>query len=155
MDGPKRFDQRTGLTVAAISANPRALGTLLTALFCALLLAAAPSAHSEEAAPAGGATGQTGAVTQLGADPTVRITRHRHCVSTKASFRPRYTGGGGLIATYLYVNGAKVAERRSAGSIRISAKRLARGANSFELISEFADGRAASVVGNLRRCGGR
>ncbi len=136
--------------MAAISANSRALGALLTTLACALLLVAAPVSHAEATAPA---AEPAGSVEQLGADPTVRITRHRHCVSTKASFRPRYTGGGGLVATYLFVNGAKVAERRSAGSIRISAGRLARGANSFELISEFADGRAASVVGNLRRCG--
>ncbi len=138
--------------MAAISANPRALGAPLTTLACALLLFAAPASHAEETAQA---TEPTGTVVQLGADPTVRIARHRHCVSSKAYFRPRYTGGGGLVATYLYVNGAKVAERHSAGSIRISARRLARGANSFELISEFADGRAASVVGNLRRCGRR
>lgn len=124
---------------------------LLGSLIAALALVAVPSAWAEDIVPAASQT----TVSQLGADPTVRVAKHRHCASTKVRLSPRYTGGGGLVASYLYVNGSKVAERHSVGAIRISAARLARGINSFELISEFSDGRAASVVGSLRRCGGR
>ena len=88
----------------------------------------------------------------VGADPTVRVARHKHCVSRRVTITPSFTGGGGVTASYLYVNGREVAKRHSAGSLRLSVSRLQHGVNSFELVSEFADGRAASVVGQLRRC---
>lgn len=130
----------------------RARFALRTIVISALLaLSLVSSAWADEAVPAG-ATQATGTVVALGADPTVSITKRRHCVSTKANFTPTYTGGGGLVVTYLYINGEEVASRRSAGIIKLSAKHLVRGANSYELISEFADGRAASTFGTIRRC---
>lgn len=125
----------------------------IAALF-ALTLVSSAWADDSATAPTGptGEPQTTGTVVQLGADPTVAITKRRHCVSNKANFAPRYTGGGGLLVTYLYINGEEVASRRSAGVIKLSAKHLQRGANSYELISEFADGRAASTFGTIRRC---
>lgn len=116
-----------------------------------LALTLVSSAWADDAVPAG-STQATGVVNQLGADPTVSITKRRHCVSSRATFAPRYTGGGGVVVSYLYINGEEVASRHSAGAIKLSAKRLARGANGYELISEFADGRAASTYGTIRRC---
>lgn len=133
-------------TAASISARLALLGLVL-ACCASLLIADHASAEEATTQPAEGQF-----VAQLGADPTVSVARHRHCVRTKVRLAPRYTGGGGLTATYLYVNGEQVAERRSIGHIRISAAHLERGLNSYELISEFADGRAASVTGSLRRC---
>lgn len=111
-----------------------------------------PAATTTPAAAPPGATGATGTVMQFGADPTVRIARKRHCVRTKLVIWPSYTGGGGVTAAILYINGRRVAKRHSAGALRISARRLLRGVNSYELISEFADGRAASAIGSIRRC---
>lgn len=140
------------LTRARASTSAVLSATLLVATL--LLLLGSPAARADQPTGATGATGATGSVTQLGADPTVHVARHRHCVRTKAVFWPDYTGGGGIEVSYLYVNGRRVAKRHSAGAIRISARRLRRGLNRFELISEFADGRAASVTGSLRRCRG-
>lgn len=126
-----------------------ALRTLIIAALLALALT--PSAWADDAAPAG-STQATGTVTQLGADPTVAIAKRRHCVATKAVFAPTYTGGGGVRRTYLYINGELTAQRWSTGTIRLSAKHLERGVNSYEMISEFVDGRAASAFGTIRRC---
>jgi hypothetical protein len=116
-----------------------------------LLAGGCAPAWADPPAPTG-ATGATGVVGQLGADPVVRVAGRRHCVRSRLTFSPRYSGGGGVVLSYLYINGQRVARRRGAGMIRISPRHLQRGANSFELISEFADGRAASVVGTLRPC---
>lgn len=126
---------------------------VIAVVFC---LALVSSAWADDAVPTG-ATGATpdagtGTVTQLGADPTVSIAKRRHCVATKAIFSPVYTGGGGVRRTYLYINGELVAQRWSSGTLRVSARHFERGANGFELISEFQDGRAASKVGTIRRC---
>lgn len=129
-----------------------------------LVLAFACVASADDTAPTSptGATGATGAtgtvnqtVNQLGADPTVRIAKRRHCVRSKLIFSPRYTGGGGVRRTYLYVNGELAAQRWSDGLIRLSARHLERGVNSYELVTEFEDGRSASAIGTVRRCGGR
>lgn len=114
------------------------------------------NAFADDAAPtsATGATGATGTVGALGADPTVRIASRKHCVSSKVRIAPIYTGGGGLVKSYLYLNSELVATRRSIGALAISITRLHRGLNSIELISEFSDGRAASISRTIRRCGG-
>jgi hypothetical protein len=119
-----------------------------------LVLAFAMSAAAEEVAPASGATGSTGSVSSLGADPTVRVATRRHCISSKIVLSPRYTGGGGIAASFLYLNGEAAAARRSPGNLTISFKRLQSGINSYELVSIFTDGRSASAVGTFRRCGG-
>lgn len=140
--------------MASTAGMLRAGHALLAAAVIALALIAATAQASADDAAAPTATPAT-TVAALGADPTVRVARHRHCVSSSARMVPSYTGGGGLATSYLFVNGNRVAIRHSLGALRISARRLLRGANSFELISEFADGRAASVTGTIRRCGGR
>jgi hypothetical protein len=132
------------------------LGTL-AAVIC--MLAFAASAFADDPAPtaatgATGSTGATGTVGSLGADPTVRVASRKHCVSSKVVLTPQYTGGGGIAASFLYLNGQAAAARRSPGALTISFKRLARGVNSYELVSIFTDGRSASAVGTIRRCGG-
>jgi len=145
-------DWNPQMAIAAVSL--RAGITLLAAALLALAMLVGASQATAEDAAAPTATPAT-TVTALGADPTVRVARHRHCVNRSVRMAPRYSGGGGLTASYLFINGARVATRHSLGVLRISAGRLLRGVNSFELISEFADGRAASVTGTIRRCGGR
>ena len=105
--------------------------------------------------PDPGATGATGSVGALGADPTVRVAARKHCVSSKVKITPQYTGGGGLVVSHLYLNSERVATRYSIGTLSISIKRFERGLNGIELISEFSDGRVASISRNIRRCGGR
>lgn len=141
--------------MASTASSLRAATALLvaTAILAAGLLVVAPAGADEAQAPPAATPATT--VAALGADPTVRVARHRHCVSASVRMTPRYSGGGGVTAAYLFINGERVASRRSVGALRISARRLLRGINSFELISEFADGRAASVTGSIRRCGGR
>jgi hypothetical protein len=153
VDGRRRFDLKDWKVAPTtqLGRTRLALRAAFIAVFFALALASGASADPT------GATGAapsavTGTVTQLGADPTVSIAKRRHCVTTKAIFAPVYTGGGGVRRTYLYINGELVAQRWSSGTLRISAKHLERGANSFELISEFQDGRAASKLGAIRRC---
>jgi hypothetical protein len=113
------------------------------------------SAFADDATPtaATGATGATGSVGALGADPTVRIASRKHCVSGTVRIAPIYTGGGGLVKSYFYINSELVATRRSVGSIAVSIKRFKHGLNGVELISEFSDGRAASITRTIRRCG--
>lgn len=124
---------------------------LTLALVTLVLVVAATEARADDPAPPDPAAGT---VNQLGADPMIRVARSARCVHRRATFRPSYWGGGGLVVTYLFLNGNQAAVRRSQGAIRISARRLQRGPNRYELISEFADGRAASVTGTLRRCHG-
>lgn len=150
--------KRTGTLISTPNPLRRARLLVRALLLSSLLvLALAGVASAADAAPTGatGATDTPGTVNQLGADPTVRIAKRRHCVRSKLIFSPRYTGGGGVRRTYLYVNGELVAQRWSDGLIRLSARHLERGVNSYELVSEFEDGRAASAIGNVRRCGGR
>jgi hypothetical protein len=148
VDGPRRFDPKDwNPTVKHLRQLTRA-ALLLTSIAVCLLFAATVAGAEEPLAP----TAPTGSVTQLGADPTVRVASHRRCVKRSVNLAPSYTGGGGLVATHLFINSHLVATRLSAGSIRISARRLNRGLNRYELISQFADGRAASVFGALRRC---
>lgn len=146
-----------GLSVASTTQTKRARAALLCLAAAAAMLLAlgAPAWADEAAAPTGatGATPATGTVGQLGADPTVRVAKRRHCVRGRVVLAPKYSGGGGVVLSYLYLNGDLVARRHGAGALTVSLRRLQRGANSYELISEFADGRAASVVGTLRRCG--
>jgi hypothetical protein len=120
-----------------------------------LVLAFSANAFADDVAPtpATGATGATGTVGALGADPTVRVAARKHCVSGTVRISPTYTGGGGLIKSYLYVDSKLVATRHSIGSISISIKRFKPGLNGIELISEFSDGRAASITRTIRRCG--
>jgi hypothetical protein len=127
----------------------RALLATLACLALLLLPAMTADAGAEQAVPVDPAAGT---VMQLGADPTVRVARNRHCVYRSVTLNPRYQGGGGLVVSYLFLNGRRAAVRRTAGPIRISARRLKGRLTSFELVSEFADGRAASVTGGLRRC---
>ncbi|MFT4049531.1 MAG: hypothetical protein QM648_06800 [Solirubrobacterales bacterium] len=112
------------------------------AVITALALIPATFAHADDT------------VSALGADPSITVAKHRHCVSSAVTLSPNYLGGGGVKSSYLYINGERAVKRTSSGSIKISVRRLAHGVNSFELIGEFADGRAASVIGSLRRCGG-
>lgn len=112
------------------------------------------SAMAEGAEPTS-ATGATGTVGALGADPTVRVATRKHCVSSKVRIAPRYTGGGGLVISRLFLNDELVATRRSIGALAISIKRFHSGINGIELISEFSDGRVASISRTIRRCGGR
>lgn len=116
-------------------------------------MAFSANAFAEDAAttPATGATGTVGA---LGADPTVRVAARKHCVSSKVRISPTYTGGGGLVKSYLYVNSELVATRTSVGAIAVSISRFHKGLNGVELISEFSDGRVASINRTIRRCGG-
>jgi hypothetical protein len=117
------------------------------------MFAESANAYADDAAPTA-ATGATGTVGALGADPTVRIASRKHCVSSKVRIAPTYTGGGGLVKSYLYLNSELVATRTSIGALAISISRLHHGLNGIELISEFSDGRAASVTRTIRRCGG-
>jgi opacity protein-like surface antigen len=126
------------------------LGFMLAAL-CALALSA--SAQADEVAPTS-ATGATGTVGALGADPTVRIAARKHCVSSKVKISPTYTGGGGLVISRLFLNSDLVATRYSIGTLSVSIKRFDRGLNGLELVSEFSDGRVASISRTIRRCGG-
>jgi hypothetical protein len=133
------------------------LGFALTAF---LVLALSANAFADDAAaplaaaPAAEAPPATGTVTSLGADPTVRIASRKHCVSSRVHIAPHYTGGGGLVVSRLFLNDELVATRRSIGSIALSIKRFDRGINGLELISEFSDGRVASISRTIRRCGG-
>ena len=119
-------------------------------------MAFSASAFAEDAAPtpATGSTGATGTVGALGADPTVRVAARKHCVSSKVRISPSYTGGGGLVKSYIYVNSELVATRTSVGAFSISLGHFKRGLNGVELISEFSDGRVASINRTIRRCGG-
>lgn len=134
------------------STLPRAviLGLLAAAL---LVLAMTANAFADDAAPTG-VTGATGSVGALGADPTVRVAARKHCVSSKVRFAPIYTGGGGLVKSRLFLNSELVATRTSIGAIAVSISRFQRGVNGIELISEFSDGRVASINRTIRRCGG-
>ena len=129
-----------------------ALLGLLLAVICVFAVTATASAEDAAPTPATGATGSVGA---LGADPTVRVAARKHCVSSKVKITPQYTGGGGLVVSHLYLNSERVATRYSIGTLSISIKRFERGLNGIELISEFSDGRVASISRNIRRCGGR
>jgi hypothetical protein len=151
---------------ASIKRTPVALTTSSTRLRVAILgfvtaaivaLSFSASAFADDVAaptPATGATGATGTVGALGADPTVRVAARRHCVSSKVRISPSYTGGGGLVKSYLYLNSELVATRTSVGSIAVSLQRFQHGLNGIELISEFSDGRVASINRTIRRCGG-
>jgi hypothetical protein len=143
--------------VASTTSPARVRAALIAFSVAALLvLAFAMSASAEDVAPApaSGATGATGSVSSLGADPTVRVATRRHCISSKFVMSPQYTGGGGIAASFLYLNGEAAAARRSPGALTVSFKRLQTGINSYELVSIFTDGRSASAVGTFRRCGG-
>lgn len=136
--------------MAHASALTRSLLALLTAVSLFALLAAGP-ASAEELAPASEPTGVVG---ELAADPSVEITRHRHCVKRQLRIVPRYSGGR-LVRTHLFINGESVAQRRGQGALKLSAKRLEFGINSYELVSRFADGRSASALGTFTRCNSR
>jgi hypothetical protein len=156
-DGPKRFDLKdplVALTTSSTRLRAVILG-LMAATLCVLAFTA--SAYAEDAAPtpATGSTEATGTVGALGADPTVRVATRKHCVNSKVRIAPQYTGGGGLVISYLFLNDELVATRRSIGALSISIKRFERGINGLELISEFSDGRVASISRTIRRCGGR
>lgn len=143
--------------MATTNSRGRIRSAILGLLAAAFLVTAfSANAFADDAAPtpATGATGATGTVGSLGADPTVRIAARRHCVSSKVRISPVYTGGGGLVKSYLYLNSELVATRSSIGGLAISVKRLQPGLNGIELISEFSDGRAASITRTIRRCGG-
>jgi hypothetical protein len=126
----------------------------MAAALCMFVLSASAFADDAAPTPATGATGATGTVGALGADPTVRVAARKHCVSSKVRISPTYGGGGGLVKSYLYLNSELVATRTSIGALAISINRLHHGLNGIELISEFSDGRAASVTRTIRRCGG-
>jgi hypothetical protein len=143
-----------GTSVALTTSSTRLRAVLLGFLSVALLaLAFSTAAFADDAAPTS-ATGATGTVGALGADPTVRIATRRHCVSSKVRISPTYTGGGGLLKSYLYLNSELVATRSSIGSLAVSIGHFDRGLNGIELISEFSDGRVASITRTIRRCGG-
>jgi hypothetical protein len=120
------------------------------------IFALSASAYADDATPtaATGATGATGTVGALGADPTVRVASRKHCANSKVRITPSYTGGGGLVKSYLYLNSELVATRTTVGSIAVSISRFHHGLNGVELISEFSDGRVASINRTIRRCGG-
>ena len=141
------------LTTSSTRLRVAILGFVTAAI---LVMACSANAFAEDAAPAPatGATGATGTVGALGADPTVRVAARKHCVSSKVRISPSYTGGGGLVKSYLYLNSELVATRTSIGSIAVSIGRFHSGLNSIELISEFSDGRVASINRTIRRCGG-
>lgn len=141
------------LTTSSTRLRAAILGFMATAL-CMLALGATAYADDVAPTPATGATGATGTVGALGADPTVRIATRKHCVSSRVRIAPSYTGGGGLIKSYLYLNSELVATRTSIGAIAVSIKHFQRGLNGIELISEFSDGRVASISRTIRRCGG-
>ncbi|MGH2958440.1 MAG: hypothetical protein ACRDKE_02465 [Solirubrobacterales bacterium] len=138
------------LTTSSTRLRAVILGFMTAAL---LALAFSASAHADDAAPTP-ATGATGTVGALGADPTVRVATRKHCVNSKVKIAPQYSGGGGLVISYVFLNEELVATRRSIGPLSISIKRFERGLNGLELISEFSDGRVASISRNIRRCGG-
>lgn len=141
--------------MASTTSSTRLRASTLVFLTVALLVAAFSASASAEGTEPTPATGATGTVGALGADPTVRVAARRHCVSRKVKIAPRYTGGGGLVISYLFLNDELVATRRSIGALSISIKRFERGINGLELISEFSDGRVASLSRTIRRCGGR
>lgn len=141
--------------MALTTSSTRLRAPILSFLTVAvLLLAFSASAVAEDVAPTP-ATGATGTVGALGADPTVRVATRKHCVNSKVRIAPQYTGGGGLVVSYLFLNDDLVATRRSIGALSISIKRFHSGINGLELISEFSDGRVASISRTIRRCGGR
>lgn len=139
------------LTTSSTRLRASILG-FITVAFMLVAFSASAMAEGTEPTPATGATGTVGA---LGADPTVRVATRKHCVSSKVRIAPHYTGGGGLVISYLFLNDELVATRRSIGALSISIKRFNRGINGLELISEFSDGRVASISRTICRCGGR
>lgn len=141
--------------MASTTSTARLRVSILSLLTVALLLAAFSAVASAEGTEPTPATGATGTVGALGADPTVRVATRKHCVNSKLRIAPRYTGGGGLVISYLFLNDELVATRRSIGALSISIKRFHGGINGLELISEFSDGRVASISRTIRRCGGR
>jgi opacity protein-like surface antigen len=143
--------------VASTTSSTRLRAALLGFATAALLvLAMCANAFADDVAPtpATGATGATGTVGALGADPTIRVAARKHCVSSKVRISPTYSGGGGLVKSYLYLNSELVATRTSIGAIAVSVSRFQPGLNGIELISEFSDGRVASINRTIRRCGG-
>ncbi|MBJ7354009.1 MAG: hypothetical protein JHC98_04225 [Thermoleophilaceae bacterium] len=141
------------MTTSRMRLRVAILGLLTTAVL-ALVCSANAFAEDATTAPATETAGATGSVGALGADPTVRVVMRKHCVSSRVRFSPVYSGGGGLVKTHLYLNSELVATRTSIGAIAISIKRFDRGLNGIELISEFSDGRVASINRTIRRCGG-
>lgn len=142
------------LTTSSTPLRAATLGFITVAI---LVMALSSSAYAADAAPtpATGSTEATGTVGALGADPTVRVATRKHCVNSKVRIAPQYTGGGGLVISYLFLNDELVATRRSIGALSISIKHFHRGINGLELISEFSDGRVASISRTIRRCGGK
>lgn len=141
--------------MASTTSSARLRASILSFLTAALILMAFSGGAVAEGAEPTPATGATGTVGALGADPTVRVAKRKHCVNSRFRIAPRYTGGGGLVISYLFLNDELVATRRSIGALAISIKRFERGINGLELISEFSDGRVASISRTIRRCGGR
>lgn len=141
--------------MASTTSSTRLRAAMLSFLTAALVLAAFSAAASAEGTEPTPSTGATGTVGALGADPTVRVATRKHCVNSKVRIAPQYTGGGGLVISYLFLNDELVTTRRSIGAISLSIKRFDRGINGLELISEFSDGRVASISRTIRRCGGR
>lgn len=141
--------------MASTTSSTRLRVSVLSLMTAALILMAFSGSAMAEGAEPTPATGATGTVGALGADPTVRVAKRKHCVNSKVRIAPRYTGGGGLVISYLFLNDELVATRRSIGALAISFKRFHAGINGLELISEFSDGRVASISRTIRRCGGR
>lgn len=137
------------------------ISAFLCVLACALVLA--PGAFADDAGATGntgqtGATdtaGSTGSVGELSVDPTVQIARQTRCFSRTVVINPSYAGGGGLVKSYLFVNGRQVGYKTAAGSFSAGARKFKRGRNAYEVVSIFANGKSASQVGSFTRCGAK
>lgn len=133
------------------------ISAVLCALGCALVLA--PAAFADDGATGStgqtGSTGATGTVGELAVDPTVKIARQTRCFSRTVVINPSYAGGGGIVKSYLFVNGRQVGFKTTPGSFSVGARKFKRGKNAYEVVSIFASGKSASKIGSFTRCGAK
>lgn len=127
-----------------------ALATFVLAASPAFADAHAPADSVTSVEPALPATVDASAV-----DPVVRLARHRRCSSRTIVINPVYFGGP-LIKSVLFVNGRRMQTLTDSGRpFSLGVRRFKAGRNNYEVVSVFASGKAASVIGAFKRCSRR
>lgn len=88
-------------------------------------------------------------------DPAVSVARHRRCSSRTIVISPTYFGGA-LLKSVLFVNGRRMQTVVESGRpFKLGVRRFKSGRNNYEVVSIFASGKAASVLGAFKRCSRR
>ncbi|HEV7918936.1 MAG TPA: hypothetical protein VGO97_05095 [Solirubrobacterales bacterium] len=88
-------------------------------------------------------------------DPTVRVARLTRCVNSRFRLNPSYTGGQVRSST-LFVDGRRVQTLTgSSQNFKLNSHRYKSGKHNYEVVTIFADGRAASKFGSFSRCAAR